>query len=249
MITAGLLAGSAILHNHVRFIDNNLILVTNHPFFLPIFLHMVLLSTYLSVISSIQVSRERDQGTYEVLLYGPVDHATFILGNFVGYLKVYLLSLVAVLIWVFFAAAILNLIHEVDVLMISIASAIASSSMVAFGLLIAAIGNKTRTSLTYFIIIIVVLAGMYIADQTIGNMLSASNAMITDPLLLIRTILSYLNRILGWISPYAQMRVIVDTFSSGALAEAMIRSVWALFESGILVTCSIAILHRKGARA
>ena len=99
------IASSFILKNYLDSIQTDNILISADPLNYPLFVSVIIISFYLAILSAISISREKDQGTLEVLFYGPVSSFTYILGK---YIKDILTYLVMVVFFVFYLWGVKN---------------------------------------------------------------------------------------------------------------------------------------------
>ncbi len=246
--TVAFVGAAVALHNTLRFVELNAVLATRQPLFLPIFVTAVLTSIYLALMSSISASRERDQGTLEVLLYGPVDEAAFILGKFLAQLKIYLGVLVMAFVWTNLTTWVLHLAFSVEALVLIATSLVPAAAVIAFGLLTALWGGRTRNAVIYFILIVLLLVSLQTADSTLSAFTLATSPTQNDPLLLVRNALVVINGVVQWISPYAQFGQAMDDLLSGSLASYLLRLGLIGLQTLVFLAGSLLILQRKGPR-
>lgn len=247
-ITLALVTSALALHNTLRFTERNVVFVANQPLFLPILVSTGLVSLYLGVIASVSVSRERDRKTLEVLMYGPVDGSAFLMGIFFAQLLIFLIAVAFLFIWSNLAVWVLNLVFSVEVIGVLFASILMASVIVAFGLFTAVWGDKTRTALVVFILVLLLLAGVQIADQVVSNIIVSASPSNNDPILIIRNALAMLTRLIQWISPYAQLTQAMDALVNHSLISYLMNLGIMLIQSSVLLLGGIRLLSRKGAR-
>lgn len=249
VVTAVALATSALtLHNTLRYTERNVVFIADQPLFLPILVCAVLVSFYLGVTASISVSRERDRKTLEVLMYGPVDESAFLLGIFFAQIQIFLITLAFTFVWSNLAVWVLNLGFSFEVLGVFLASIVMTSAIVAFGQLTAVWGDKTRTALIVFILILLFLVGLQVADQVVSAIVVSSSPTSNDPVLIIRNALALATRIIQWISPYSQLVQAMDAVAYHSLIGYLSSLGILLAQTIILLYGSIRILRIKGAR-
>jgi ABC-type transport system involved in multi-copper enzyme maturation permease subunit len=247
-ITIALVTSALALHNTLRFTERNVVFVANQPLFLPILVCTGLVSLYLGVLASISVSRERDRKTLEVLLYGPVDEAAFLIGIFFAQLLIFLVALAFLFIWSNLAVWVLNLGFSLEVIGVLFASILMASVIVAFGIFTAVWGDKTRTALVVFVLVLLLLAGVQIADQVVSNIIVSSSPSSNDPILIIRNALTVLTSLIQWISPYSQLIQAMDAMVNQSPISYLMNLGIMLIQSSILLIGAIKLLSRKGAR-
>ena len=96
-----------LVANFLRGVDDELVSVTTGVMTTPALTAILIVATYLGAHAAGAVSRERDQGTLEVLFYGPVDALSYVGGTFLGYLPS-ILGATAILLAYFMLSAALT---------------------------------------------------------------------------------------------------------------------------------------------
>jgi len=247
-IAIALVMSTLAIHNTLRFTERNVVFVARQPLFLPIFICTVLVSLYLGAIASVSVSRERDRKTLEALMYGPVDESAFLLGIFLAHVQIFLVALAFLFIWSNLAVWLLNLGISLEVYSVFFVSVVMASAIVAFGLLTAVWGDKTRTALVIFILILLFLTGVQIADQIVSNMVVSSNPTSNDPILIIRNALAIVTRLVQWLSPYAQLIQAMDAVANQSWIGFITNLGVLVIQTFVLLFGSVKLLTIKGAR-
>jgi ABC-type transport system involved in multi-copper enzyme maturation permease subunit len=248
-LTLALLVASLVLHNMLRFTSQNLVMVMRQPLFIPLFIAIVLTSFYLAMISAIAVAREKEQGTLEVLLYGPVDETSFMLGQFLAQVRVYLGVVLVIFVWSNLVTWLLNLKFEWELAVMLFFTIATAAAAISFSLLVAAWSGGTRAALFYFVLIFLLLVAVQVADEVVSTIAVQSGGGRNDPLLLIRNALGYFTGILTWISPYAQLRPALDALLARDTPGFLLRLGVTLGQAIIMLLASIAVLRRRGVRA
>jgi hypothetical protein len=246
MIT--LILSALTLHNSLRFTEKNIVFVARQPLFLPILVNTGLVSLYLGVIAAVNVSRERDRRTLEVLLYGPVDEMSFLSGIFIAQIRMFFIAMAFTFIWSHLGIWILNLAFSIEIYLLFLTSFLMSSVVISFGLFTAVWGDKTRTALVFFIMILLLLAGVQIADQVVSNIVISNNPSSNDPILLLRNALASISRVIQWFSPYSQFLQSMDAIADRNLVGLMKNVGVMLLQTFVLIFVSIKLLEHKGAR-
>jgi ABC-type transport system involved in multi-copper enzyme maturation permease subunit len=247
-LTLAFLAGAVVLHNTLRYVELNAVLSTREPLFLPIMISSGLVSLYLAVVASISAARERDRGTLEMLLYGPVDETSFILGHFVAIVKVYIVIAMLEFIWSNLVTWILHLAFSIDVMVLELTTIATVGAIVAFGLLVSVWGGRTRTALVYFILILLFFAALQIADTIVSGIAVSANPTENDPILLLRNVLAYADNLLQWVSPFSQLSRVTDDLLNGSLVGYLFHLGVTVMQALAFLAASVWALQRKGVR-
>src|SRR5689334_19121253 len=104
-----LLTSALIIRSNLAYASNNdgLIVVAN-PMSLPFLATGLILTAFLALNSCAMVAREFDQGTLEVLFYGPVDAASYVIARFLAMTTVYVLMMLVVVLDIVAASLLTN---------------------------------------------------------------------------------------------------------------------------------------------
>jgi hypothetical protein len=180
-------------------------------------------------------------------MYGPVDESSFLLGIFSAQIQIFLVALAFTFVWSNLAIWILNLGFSFEVLGVFLASILMTSAIVAFGQLTAVWGDKTRTALIVFILILLFLAGVQVADQIVTAIVVSSSPTSNDPILVIRNALAAATRIIQWISPYSQLVQAMDAVANHSLIG-FISNLGVLLLQTIILLYGSIFVEDQGAR-
>ena len=245
IMTIAFMISAILLVNSMQFTEINLLKVDDQPLQIPLLVGGILVSLYLSLLSAISVSRELDRGTLETLLYGPVDESTFLIGTFLAHMKVYIFSLAITLIWSNFCIWILNLSFNFEILGLLFASLVMSSELVAFGLFSAIWGGKARNATIYFILVILFLGGIQLADFIVAGLVQLNTSTVSDPMILVRNLLVSGNNIIHWISPFTQAQKAMQAIIAQQYGEYIVNISMMLFETALLIFGAILLLRKR----
>ncbi|MEM6282068.1 MAG: hypothetical protein AAF787_07740, partial [Chloroflexota bacterium] len=75
-----------------------------------------------------------------------------------------------------------------------------------------------------------------------------AGATSTDPLVTLRTVLSQITYVIGWVSPYAQLQQLTNNLLDARPLQALVHSGVMLVQSIVLFGLSVARLRQVGAR-
>jgi ABC-type transport system involved in multi-copper enzyme maturation permease subunit len=247
-VAAAFLAASLLLINTFQFATVNIVLVERQILSVPVLVISLVISLYLALGAAASVSREYDNGTLEMLMYGPVDELAFFAGNFWAHFKLFLGALAVTFIWANLIVWLFNLSFNLNVLLLMLAGVLMAVELIAFGLLSAVVGGRTRNALVVFVLALVFLAGIQVGDSIVTDLVTVGGATANDPLLFLRDILAFLNRIFRWISPYAQVQTAFQAVLDRAWAEFALTLGLMFLEGAVLFFLGVRILSRKGVR-
>ncbi|HHV94732.1 MAG TPA: ABC transporter permease subunit [Firmicutes bacterium] len=239
------LVSMLFVRSNLKGVTENGLMVMVNPLNYPFFIAVTIGATYLALTSTMSVSRERDQGTLEVLFYGPVDSVAYILAKFVEQLVTFL-GLVVVYIIIFFAISKLtNFGVDASFLAMAGLSVLLAASIVAFGLLLSTWCRSARTS----VILLLVLLVLFLAVDIVAGILNSLSAKdISVTLVYIRVAVDMINRVLQWISPFGYLNRGIMAISLRS-ARFILSSIGAsLLYTVVLLALAIRFLDRRGVR-
>jgi hypothetical protein len=247
-MSVSLIIAAVSVGNTLEFTEQNVIFISRQPIFLPVLINTIILSIYLAMISTLNVSGERDQGTLETLLQGPVDGFAFILGNFLAQLKVYAALALVAFVWSNLLTFLLHLQYSVAIGIVLVVSLAAAAVVIAFGMFVAMWGGRSRTALIYFILITLFVVGVQLADGIVAGIVLTTNPSFNDPLITVRNVLGLANSIVKWISPYSQLDLVMTAMVDRAYLDAVGHVLVMLAQVAVFLLGSVWLLDRKGVR-
>ncbi len=247
VVTAlALLAASTLVLNNLAFLDENGLLVLTRPFFLPVFVCTVLLSLYLSLHATLQLVREREQGTLKVLFFGPVDGVSYLAGRLWSQTRLFALAGGVVLLWAGALGWMTNLLVQADVLAVLGLGLLTNGAIVAFGLLVGGWGRTARTALVLFLLALLLVLAAQFGTPVIEQLASQTPANRQNSLLYLRTALNGLNGLLLWLSPFAQMSRGMDALLVGDGGRLLLHTGGLLGQMALYFAGAVWALKRGG---
>ncbi len=239
------LVANLFVRSNLKGVTENGLMVMTNPLNYPLFIAVIIGATYLALTSTISVSRERDQGTLEVLFYGPVDSTTYILAKFLEQLVAFL-GLIVVYIVVFFAISKLtNFGLDGSFFAMAGLSVLLAASTVAFGLLLSTISRSARTS----VIVLLLLLTAFLAIDIVAGILNAMSAKdMSATLIYTRVAVDMINRGLKWISPFAYLNRGIVAIGLGSASHILASIGASLLYTAVLLALAIRFLNSRGVR-
>ena len=239
------LVSMLFVRSNLKGVTENGLMVMVNPLNYPLFIAVIIGATYLALTSTISVARERDQGTLEVLFYGPVDSTTYIIAKFVEQIVTFL-GLIVVYIAVFFIISkMTNFGLDGSFLAMAGLSVLLAASIVAFGLLLSTISRSARTSV---IVLLVLLLAFLAIDIVAGILNSMSAKDMSATLIYARVAVDMLNRGLKWISPFAYLNRGIAAVGLGVASQILASIGASLLYTVVLLALAIQFLDRRGVR-
>ncbi|MCS7241595.1 MAG: ABC transporter permease [Candidatus Caldatribacterium sp.] len=240
------IASSFILKNFLDSIGEEDILVSAYPLNYPLYITLIIISLYLVILSGVSISREREQGTLEVLFYGPVTPGSFLWGKYLKDLCLGIVALGFTALYFYLVSLFTNLGFTTGLIKALIMSIFLLSCVVSFGLFISSLTGRIRSS----VLALVAILGAFLAIQLGYNaLLGFEKESLSVPMLYVRQAMSYVFRGISWISPFAYLSRGLDSvvLENPLLYVANIG--YAVAYSLVFMVLSVYVMSKKGVRA
>ncbi len=200
VLLAGL-AAHLFLNTLAQSIADSGLAVLSGAFNLPIYSVLFVTGLFLALASVTSISREREQGTLEVLFYGPIDAVAYIGGKLVSFGLAYLGLLALYLVCYALFAGTTGFAFAVPTWAVIGLSVPVVMHVVALGIFVSTVTRRVRTSLAWFLLILLVLLALQFSPDLL-EMAPAGNRFY-PPLRLARIMLERINQAFTWVSPFA----------------------------------------------
>jgi ABC-type transport system involved in multi-copper enzyme maturation permease subunit len=244
-IAAGAVAAAFIVSNDVDAIATNHLLIISDAFAAPFFASAMIAMFFLALSSVASVVREKDQGTLEVLFYGPVDHAAYVLAKFWAQVVAYIVMGIA-LAALFAAYAGMTGLRIGGAFALEVfLSIFTAAAVVAFGLFLSTLTRSVRSAYALFLAISVAFLALHLGAQYLSGVRLANNF---SPLLFARDLTIGLDAGVSYASPYAVFENGVDAVVRQSLSDYLLALLLSCVHVGILLVGAIYLLQRKGVR-
>lgn len=243
---ASFIASSFILKNFLDSIGEEDILVSAYPLNYPLYITLIIISLYLVILSGVSISREREQGTLEVLFYGPVTPGSFLWGKYFKDLCLGMVALGFTALYFYLVSLLTNLGFTLGLVKALVMSIFLLSCVVSFGLFISSLTGRIRSS----VLALVAILGAFLAIQLGYNaLLGFEKESLSAPMLYVRQTMSYVFRGISWISPFAYLSRGLDSvvLENPLLYVANIG--YALAYSLIFMFLSVYVMSKRGVKA
>lgn len=247
LLGVAFLSGALILHNSLRAAERTLIYTATLPQIVPLLVISFLVATFLALLSALHIARERDRGTYEILLFGPVNAAAFILGEFLAQTIVFGMVVIATFVWINLVTWLLHLSYNLKIIVVLLQAIGMAAAVSGMGILTATLGQRTRSALVYLTLIIIFMVGIQAGDDVVSTML-AIGGQPGQALLFLRNALALVANIIEWVSPFAQMMLGVDALTNNDFLSVAAHLLITITQAFIYLSLAVILLDRKGAR-
>ncbi|MCD6231449.1 ABC transporter permease subunit [Candidatus Aerophobetes bacterium] len=243
-IFISLLISSFILKNYLDGIKDKGMLMMTDPLNYPLYITALISSFYLALMSSLSISREKDHRTIEVLFYGPIDHASFVIAKYINDILVYLIMTLFFLAYFFLISFLTNFTFSFSFVKLIILSIFLASCMISFGLFLSSLTTRIRSSIILFLSITL---GFFAIQMLYGILSNTKPELLSTPFLYLRNIIEVFYRwCIQWISPFSYFDRGLKAVSLGIYKEYGISIGSSLLYSALMIIFSILILKKKG---
>lgn len=240
------LASSFILKNFLDGIREEDILVSAYPLNYPLYISIVIISVYLVLFSAVSISREREQGTLEVLFYGPVTPRNFLLGKYFKDLVLGMVSLGFCAAYFFLVSYATNLGFTMGLIKALIMSVFLISCVVSFGLFVSSITGRIRSS----VLALIAILGSFLGIQFVHTaFLGIEREGLSAPMMYLRETISLLFQGINWVSPFAFLNRALESVVLESWPLYLTTIGYAVLYSLIFIILSIISMSRKGVKA
>lgn len=239
------LLASYYVNAFIYAVSQNGAVAASSPLIIPLFIAVFIGALYLGLLSSLTISRERDQGTLEVLFYGPVDSFSYVIGKFVEQMAVFGIFLLFDLIFFGIIALITNAGLNWQMLGLLLISFFVAASVVAFGILLSSLTRSSRASVILFVAIMIAFTAFF---WLYGQLMQIPDKELSTTMIYVRQAVDYLRRGIEWISPLDYLNRGANAVASGSLTGFIVSLVEALVYGAVLLAVSIFFFNRKGVR-
>jgi ABC-type multidrug transport system permease subunit len=247
-IAASIFISSFFLNNRIRYTETNVVSVEIQPLLLPILIGVIVIALYLSAMLVVNIAREREKGTLEILLIGPVNERVYLAGMFYAYFKLFAIAISVFFAWTLASIFILNMPFKLEIAGIFMASILFAAEMNALGSLIVSIGKKPRHALIAFILVLLFLGAVHLTDELVSQYALSTSAVVTDPLIVIRNILMKTNQVFSAVSPFAHYYRGVQELLNGNLAGTIWKFVQMSGQAVVLLAAGTIVLRKNRGR-
>jgi ABC-type transport system involved in multi-copper enzyme maturation permease subunit len=246
VLSTALLASALILRNHLNFVDENGLLVLSGAFVVPLFTTIFLCSLFLALSSVATIAREKDQGTMQVLFYGPVDSLSYILGKYLAQMFTYLGAVVVFGGCFVLYAALTNFNFPFGMAAIILLSVLIASDLIAFGIFLSTLSSSVRGALMLFLGVVLVFGVIQAGHELLISLPSPSRYY--NPLLFLKNVLAFLNDVAGWLSPFSYLNRGMSAVQRGSVISFLLVALISAGYTMVFLGLSMVTLERKGVR-
>ncbi len=245
VVALGMLATLPVVRSYLDAVERNRVLVLADPFSLPFFVAATIAMLFLALASVATIARERDQGTLEVLFYGPVDHGSYVLGKHLGQVLAYLpmgLGLAAL----FLSYAAMTGLRLGGSFVAELAlSLFTAAAVAAVGVLLSTLARGVRAGIALLGGLTVLFLAIRFGSELLSGIRVANNS---SPLLFLRELAIFLDHLAGYVSPFSVFQSGVDAVVRGDGPAYLAAVLLLCLQCAALLAASVRLLGRRGVR-
>lgn len=240
-----LLASSFLLKNYLGAIKEKNILISSDPFNFPLLISLVVIAFYLAIVSVVSISREKDQGTLEVLFYGPVNCSAYLVAKFLADMLVYLVLVCFLILYFIAVSALTNLAFSWSLMKAIFLSVFSVSCVISFSLLISSLTSRMRNSIIWLVAILFAFLAIQVSHTMLVRL---EEGALSSSMVYLRNTLGMLSQGVEWISPFTYLHRGMQSISIESSRLYGINIAYALAYSFVSLVFSVLVLERKGVR-
>jgi ABC-type transport system involved in multi-copper enzyme maturation permease subunit len=238
-------AALLVVRNYLDAVARERLLILADAFTLPFYVAALVVMLFLALASAATIAREKDQGTLEVLFYGPVDHWAYVLAKHLAQLLGYVAASLALAALLLSYAAISGLRLAGAFPFALLLSVAVAAAVAAAGICCSALTRSVRAAITLLLAVAALLTAVRLGATLVSGIALTNNA---SPLLFLRDLLIGVDRVVAYISPVAVFEQGIDAAVRG---DALGYAGWLLLaglHALLLLTASVVALQRRGVR-
>jgi ABC-2 type transport system ATP-binding protein len=245
VVALGMLATLPVVAGYLDAVERSHVLILADAFTLPFFVAATIAMLYLALASVATIARERDQGTLEVLFYGPVDLRSYVAAKHLAHLLAYLPIGVGLAVLLLAYAGMTGLRLPQAFPLELLLSAFTAAAVAALGVCLSTLARSVRTGIA----LLGALAAVFLAIRAGSELLSGITVTNNvSPLLVLRNVVVGLDTAIGYISPFGLFQNGVDALVRQDIGGYLLAIVLCCLQCVLLLAASVRLLARRGVR-
>lgn len=220
------------------------VLVAVRPFDVPLLAAVIVVGGYLGLSSTVAIVRDYERGTLETLFFGPVKAQSYLTGHFLAQFILSAAILCCFGLYLTWMGAATRLALSWGLLVSLLAALWTSMAVIAFGILISTLVQRTRGAVLLFLLVIGLFAGIQVASMVLAALPAARSQWEVG---VVTMAVGGLDSVMRWLSPFSYLVDGLEAVDRGvghcllALAQA---AAYALACGGLAVLS----FQRRGVR-
>jgi len=202
VITFALLISSLVLRNYIQTIKTDSLFISSNPLNYPLYLSILIGSIYLALISTISISKEREDRTLQTLFFGPVDDLSYLIGKYLQQMLSFIIILVFFSLYFLLSSYLINFVFSVGLIKLVLLSIFLGSCIISFGLFLSTLTKQVKTSIIIFISVMFFFLGLQLINSVL---IGVEPGNVKGVILYLRNVVEVLNKGISWISPFSYL--------------------------------------------
>jgi ABC-type transport system involved in multi-copper enzyme maturation permease subunit len=245
VVALGMLATLPALAGYLDAVDRNRMLILADAYTLPFFVAATIGMLFLALASVATVARERDQGTLEVLFYGPVDVRAYVLAKHLAHVLAYLPIVLGLAALMLAYAGMTGLRLPQAFVLELLLSAFTAAAVAALGVCLSTLARSVRTGIALLGALTAVFLAVRVGSELLSGLTMTNTA---GPLLLLRNVVVAIDAVAGYVSPFGLFQSGVDGLVRQDLVAYLASIVLACLQGVVLLIVAVRLLARRGVR-
>jgi ABC-type transport system involved in multi-copper enzyme maturation permease subunit len=227
----------------VELVNIEFVVVISSPFDLPIKVFSVILLIFLSLSIGNSVIRDKQSGVHELFFSSPISIEDYLLGLSFGVIKVSVLIFGIFLIFLYVLSLFTGLKLSISIVLMLIYSVIIGFPFLGLSLLISIMTRSARNFILLFTLVFGLLFSLAASDLLLISIITEKNF---DSLIIVRDVITNINRFLQWISPFELLFNGFNAIDSKMLFLFMRCSIVSILLYILFVFLSKTIIRKNG---
>lgn len=245
VVALGALATLPVVAGYLDAVERSGILVLADAFTLPFFVAATLAALFLALAAVATIARERDQGTLEVLFYGPVDGLSYILSKHLALVLAYL-PMGLVLAALFLAYADMTGLRLPSAfpweLLLSLFTA---TAVTALGICLSTVVRSVRAGIALLAAVVGLFLAIRFGSELLSQLQVTNNV---SPLLFLRDLAVSLDVVADYVSPFSVFQSGVEAVVRSDGGSYLLAILVSSLQAAVLLAASVRLLAWRGVR-
>jgi ABC-type transport system involved in multi-copper enzyme maturation permease subunit len=245
VVALGMLVTLPIVAGYLDAVERNRVLILADAFTLPFFVAATLGMLFLALASVATIARERDQGTLEVLFYGPVDVRSYVLAKHLAHLLAYLPIALGLALLMLAYAGMTGLRMPPAFPLEVLLSAFTAAAVAALGVCLSTLARGVRGGIALLGALTAAFLAVRVGSELLSGIVVTNNV---SPLLILRNVVLALDAVVGYVSPFSLFQSGVDALVRQDVVGYLAAVALSCLQCALLLVVSMRLLARRGVR-
>jgi ABC-type transport system involved in multi-copper enzyme maturation permease subunit len=245
VVALGMLATLPVIAGYLDAVERNRVLILADAFTLPFFIAATIAMLFLALASVATIARERDQGTLEVLFYGPVDVRAYVLAKHLAHVLAYLPIGLGLAALMFAYAGMTGLRLPQAFALELLLSVFTAAAVTALGVCLSTLARGVRAGIALLGVLTALFLAIRVGSELLSGIAVTNNV---SPLLVLRNVVLALDATAGYVSPFGLFQSGVDALVRQDLVAYVSMILLSCLQCAVLLTASARLLARRGVR-